>query len=275
MASSTLVANRQAVLDQMSKIVGHQRSGARDADLRSQLGQQMDVRAGDAAVKNVADDRDLEPVDLAFVFADRHRVEQCLRRMFVRPVAGIDDRGLLTFGELMRHARRTSGGRRCSPAPSRRDSVRYRAAFRLSDKLDDETLILTASAERRFAASSKEVRVRVEDSKKRLMTVLPRRAGTFLTSRCRDLAEILGSIENADDIRGVRSRIPSRSLSSKRFFHQKRHVYFSLITIKKARREALLSSIRSFKNADGLDVVKFFEHHLYISFGVVSARTFR
>src|SRR5215470_15918996 len=40
--------------------------------------------------------------------------------------------------------------------------------------------MFTASAERRFAASSKEVRVRVEASKKRLMTVLPRRAGTFL-----------------------------------------------------------------------------------------------
>src|SRR5262245_22714033 len=39
--------------------------------------------------------------------------------------------------------------------------------------------MLTASADRRFAASSKEVRVRVEASKKRLMTVLPRRAGTF------------------------------------------------------------------------------------------------
>src|SRR5258706_15938064 len=43
--------------------------------------------------------------------------------------------------------------------------------------------MLTASAERRFAAISNEVRVRVEASKKRLMTVLPRRAGTFLIAR--------------------------------------------------------------------------------------------
>lgn len=43
-----------------------------------------------------------------------------------------------------------------------------------------EVEMFTASAERRFAASSKEVRVRVEASKKRLITVLPRRAGTFL-----------------------------------------------------------------------------------------------
>ena len=46
-----------------------------------------------------------------------------------------------------------------------------------------EAEMLTASAERRFAAISKEVRVRVEASKKRLMTVLPRRAGTFLIAR--------------------------------------------------------------------------------------------
>src|SRR2546425_8828827 len=43
--------------------------------------------------------------------------------------------------------------------------------------------MLTASAERRFAAISNEVRVRVEASKKRLMTVLPRRVGTFLIVR--------------------------------------------------------------------------------------------
>ena len=39
------------------------------------------------------------------------------------------------------------------------------------------------SADRRFAASSKVVRVRVLFSKKRFATALPRRAGTFLTDR--------------------------------------------------------------------------------------------
>src|SRR2546426_1038694 len=46
-----------------------------------------------------------------------------------------------------------------------------------------EAEMFTASAERRFAAISNEVRVRVEASKKRLMTVLPRRVGTFLIVR--------------------------------------------------------------------------------------------
>ncbi len=49
--------------------------------------------------------------------------------------------------------------------------------------LEVETLTLTASADRRLAAISKEVRVRVEGSKKRLMTVRPRSAGTFLIWR--------------------------------------------------------------------------------------------
>src|SRR5262245_17477371 len=40
--------------------------------------------------------------------------------------------------------------------------------------------MLTTSADNRLPAISKEVLVRVEASKKRLMTVFPRRAGTFL-----------------------------------------------------------------------------------------------
>src|SRR5947208_338756 len=48
---------------------------------------------------------------------------------------------------------------------------------------DVEAEMLTASAESRLAAISNDVRVRVEASKKRLMTVLPRRAGTFLIVR--------------------------------------------------------------------------------------------
>lgn len=43
--------------------------------------------------------------------------------------------------------------------------------------------MLIASAESRFAAISNEVRVLVDGSKKRLITVLPRRVGTFLIAR--------------------------------------------------------------------------------------------
>ena len=47
---------------------------------------------------------------------------------------------------------------------------------------DQETDMLMTSAPRRLPASSKEVRVRVELSKKRLMTVRPRKADDFLSA---------------------------------------------------------------------------------------------
>ncbi len=48
---------------------------------------------------------------------------------------------------------------------------------------DADAVKLMPSADRRLAAISNEVRVRVEASRKRLMTVLPRRVGTFLIGR--------------------------------------------------------------------------------------------
>src|SRR5882672_7550393 len=56
---------------------------------------------------------------------------------------------------------------------------------RVSPLVEDDTAMfrLITSADRRFAAISKVVRVRVEGSKNRLKTDLPRRSGTFFTSR--------------------------------------------------------------------------------------------
>ena len=51
------------------------------------------------------------------------------------------------------------------------------------DTLLVEEEIFTTSADNRFPAISKEVRVRVEASKNKLMTVLPRSVGTFLMGR--------------------------------------------------------------------------------------------
>lgn len=58
-------------------------------------------------------------------------------------------------------------------------------SFRLSplETLDPFAAKLITSAERRLAAASNEMRVRVESSKKRFTTVLPRSVGSFLTSR--------------------------------------------------------------------------------------------
>src|SRR5262249_47934066 len=50
--------------------------------------------------------------------------------------------------------------------------------------LEPAAFRLTVSADSRLAASSKELDVRVDASKKTLMTVRPRRVGTFFMSRC-------------------------------------------------------------------------------------------
>jgi len=50
--------------------------------------------------------------------------------------------------------------------------------------LEPDAFRLTTSAESRFAASSNDELVRVDDSKKTVMTVRPRRVGTFFRSRC-------------------------------------------------------------------------------------------
>src|SRR6476469_4246974 len=61
------------------------------------------------------------------------------------------------------------------------------SAVSLSDSpfatLDPPALKLITSADSRFAASSNEILVRVEFSRKKFTTVRPRRAGTFLITR--------------------------------------------------------------------------------------------
>ena len=64
--------------------------------------------------------------------------------------------------------------------------------------LEVETLTFTASADKRLAAISKDVLVRVDGSKKRLITVRPRSAGTFLISpleTSRKLSTVLTSFK--------------------------------------------------------------------------------
>src|SRR5213075_994752 len=78
------------------------------------------------------------------------------------------------------------------------------------DTLEVETLMLTASADKRFAAISNEVRVRVDGSKKRLITVRPRSAGTFLISRF-EMSRNVSAVSSRWMIcSGDNSRMPSR-----------------------------------------------------------------
>src|SRR5881227_1254794 len=68
--------------------------------------------------------------------------------------------------------------------------------------VDDTPMFrLITSAERRLAAISNVVRVRVLFSKKRLKTALPRRSGTFFTSRSAIDTNGTGVENAADDLR--------------------------------------------------------------------------
>ena len=53
--------------------------------------ERLQQRTRDARVEDVADDRDVQPVEPADLLPDRVEVEQGLRRMLVLPVSGVDD----------------------------------------------------------------------------------------------------------------------------------------------------------------------------------------
>ena len=73
---------------------GQQRGGRDQAHARAERVEQDDVGARDPRMQDVAADRDDQPFDAALVAADGERVEQRLRRMLMRAVAGIDDRAV-------------------------------------------------------------------------------------------------------------------------------------------------------------------------------------
>ncbi len=126
--------------------------------------QRLDVRARDARVKDVADDRDVEPADRAELLVDRVEVEQCLGRVLVLAVAGVHD---VRAGDV-----RDEVGR-ADLWMADDDDVRVVGADRdrgvlqrlaLVDRRARSPRIVITSAESRFAASSKLADVRVDDS---------------------------------------------------------------------------------------------------------------
>ena len=70
---------------------GQQRRRADEDHFGAELGQAPEIRSGDAAVGDVADDGDFQAFDFAEALADGVEIEQALRRMFMRAVAGVDD----------------------------------------------------------------------------------------------------------------------------------------------------------------------------------------
>ena len=75
--------------------------------------------------------------------------------------------------------------------------------------LDVPTVNVITSADSRFAAVSNESRVRVESSKNRLQTVLPRSAGTFGIRPLVDLDHGVGEVEQA--VHGVGADLGDRA----------------------------------------------------------------
>ena len=119
-------------------------------------------------MQDVAADGDSQPFDLALVMADGQRVEQRLGRVLVRAVARVDHRAFDLLRQQRRRARR---------AVAHHEQVGLHGVQR--DRGIDQRLALLhrgvgtdmfiTSAPRRLPASSNELCVRVEDSKKRLI----------------------------------------------------------------------------------------------------------
>ena len=140
--------------------------------MRADERERLDERARDAAVEDVADDRDVQALERAERLAHREEVEQRLRRMLVLAVAGVHDRRVrVARDELRRADLRVPDDDRVRLVRASVSTV----SFSDSPLSTDEPAAFSdiVSAESRFAASSKLDDVRVEDSKKRLSTSLP------------------------------------------------------------------------------------------------------
>ena len=154
----------------------------------------------------------LTPLEAAEALANREGVEERLRRMLVRAVAGVDDRGRQPLGEHLRRAGMLVADDDHVRAHRHQVLGGVDERFALSRRDEPEAEKLSVSAERRFSAISNETRVRVDASMKRLMTSCPRSAGTFLTGR--SLTSLKPSAVSRMRVisSGVSGSMPRRSL---------------------------------------------------------------
>ena len=136
-------------------------------------------------MQDVAADGDDEALDAALAAADGQGVEQRLGRMFMLAVAGIDHRAADFLGEQLDRAGGGMAHHQDVGMHGVAASWPYRAASRPWTRPRFETAMFMTSAPSRFPASSKELWVRVEASKKRLIWVRPLSVDVFL-SLCRD-----------------------------------------------------------------------------------------
>ena len=82
----------------------HQSCRAAERDLGAEFRERPNIRARDTAVEDVAEDRDIQAFNFSLSLANGEGVQQGLRGMLVRAVAGIDDAGTEHAGKKMRRA---------------------------------------------------------------------------------------------------------------------------------------------------------------------------
>ena len=78
----------------------------------------MDVGTGNSAVQDVAANGDRQAVNASHATSDRQRVEQRLRRVFMRAVSGIDHRAINLLRKKLPHPS-PRGARSARPDASR------------------------------------------------------------------------------------------------------------------------------------------------------------
>ena len=125
------VGDRRDVVRDRRKPRRNERRRADEDRVGADKPQRLDERPRDARVRDVADDRDVQPVETAECLAQRVQVEQRLRRMLVLAVAGVHDARVGVF-ERRRSPRPPPGaGRRSHPGrrPKRQCRVLQRLAL--------------------------------------------------------------------------------------------------------------------------------------------------
>src|SRR5205823_12020384 len=89
------------------KLAWHKRARPNQRHARAEFKQPEDVGARDATEENVANDRDVQASDFSSTFADRVQIEEGLRGMFMRTVAGIYYARFESICQELRRARGT------------------------------------------------------------------------------------------------------------------------------------------------------------------------
>src|SRR3546814_164462 len=83
----------------------HQGRRGDHADLRAQVRKADDVGACHATMQHIAAYRDYQSLDMPLAPSDGERVEQCLCRMFVSSIAGIQHRAIDLVSDQLHGAR--------------------------------------------------------------------------------------------------------------------------------------------------------------------------